>query len=375
MPIEIIGLIYHQITSPAAASVPATDFDLDAIHALSRAHEGSGFDRVLISQSATMPDPLMIASYVASRTSKLKFMVAHRPGFMAPTMAARIFATLDQLSGGRASIHVISGAQDAEMLRDGDALTKEQRYRRSREYALIMRALWAATAPIDHQGEFYRFEQAFCDVKPLRPEGLMVSWAGASPLAFETAGECADVYAMVGDAPEAAQEFVDTVRRSATRHGRRMAFAITLCVILGTTEEQAWINAREVLARIEARLAAQRDSAPVAPHASVAFQRLLDRSKQTDIVGKNLWLAINRVTGVAGNNTTIVGTPEQVVETLMIYHDIGFTSFLLRGFDPLVDAETFGEELIPRFRAAVAKRDAAAANRANIAMSTSVQTR
>ena len=60
-------------------------------------------------------------------------MVAHRPGFIAPTLAARQFATFDQLSGGRAAIHVISGGSPAEQQQDGDFLptTSAMRGRRN----------------------------------------------------------------------------------------------------------------------------------------------------------------------------------------------------------------------------------------------------
>jgi alkanesulfonate monooxygenase len=360
MPVEVIGLLYHRPTSQIR-DVPDTDFDLGYLHELAAAHERSGYDSVLVSQNASMADPLMIASYIAPATTKLNFMLAHRPGFIAPTMAARMFATIDRLSGGRASVHIISGAHDSEMARDGDWLTKDQRYRRSREYAQIMRAMWTADAPIDHEGEFYRFRQAFCDIKPTRPNGLSISWAGASQLALETAGECADVYAMVGDAPDAARDYLASARREAARHGRSLKFTITMCVILGDTEQTAWRNAHAILAEIETRLAARKAASPNAEapkHASVAFQNMLDRALQSDIVGKNLWLAINRVTGAASNNTTIVGTVEQVVETLMLYRAIGFDSFLLRGFNPLEDAKTFGSALIPHLRETVARQDA-----------------
>ena len=43
------------------------------------------------------------------------------------------------------------------------------------------------------------------------------------------------------------------------------------------------------------------------------------------------------------------------------YHDLGVTTLLIRGFDPLHDAEEYGRELIPLVRREVARRDRAAA--------------
>ena len=44
---------------------------------------------------------------------------------------------------------------------------------------------------------------------------------------------------------------------------------------------------------------------------------------------------------------------------MLDYYDIGCTTVLIRGFDPLNDALEYGRELIPRVRAEVARRDRA----------------
>ena len=57
-----------------------------------------------------------------------------------------------------------------------------------------------------------------------------------------------------------------------------------------------------------------------------------------------------------------MGTPAQVADALLEYHDLGVTTFLIRGFDPLEDAADYGRELIPLVRArAAARLDARAA--------------
>ena len=93
------------------------------IQRFAQAHEAAGFDRILVAWGSTSPDALLVASHAAAATSRIGFMVAHRPGFIAPTLAARQFATFDQLSGGRAAVHIISGGSSAEQRKDGDWLT------------------------------------------------------------------------------------------------------------------------------------------------------------------------------------------------------------------------------------------------------------
>ena len=80
-----------------------------------------------------------------------------------------------------------------------------------------------------------------------------------------------------------------------------------------------------------------------------------DLAKATDDIAgfKN---EIAQLTGAQGNSTSLVGTPEQVVESLLEYHDLGITKFLFRGFDPLEDAIDYGRNLLPLLRARVAER-------------------
>ena len=111
------------------------------IQRFARAHEEGGFDRILVAWGSTSPDALLVAGHAAAATSRIGFMVAHRPGFIAPTLAARQFATFDQLSGGRAAIHVISGGSPAEQKKDGDYLSHAERYARSEEYVALLKRL------------------------------------------------------------------------------------------------------------------------------------------------------------------------------------------------------------------------------------------
>ncbi len=73
-------------------------------------HENGGFDRVLLAFHSTSPESILVSQYVTSVTKTLKLMIAHRPGFTAPTLAARQLATLDHLSDGRVSASTSSPA-------------------------------------------------------------------------------------------------------------------------------------------------------------------------------------------------------------------------------------------------------------------------
>lgn len=95
-------------------------------------------------------------------------MIAHRPGFVAPTLAARKAATLDHFTGGRIAIHIITCGNDADQQRDGDWLDHDNRYRRTDEYLNIIKQIWTSDIPFDWEGKFYQVKKAFSDVKPLQ---------------------------------------------------------------------------------------------------------------------------------------------------------------------------------------------------------------
>jgi alkanesulfonate monooxygenase len=72
-----------------------------------------------------------------------------------------------------------------------------------------------------------------------------------------------------------------------------------------------------------------------------------------------LWTEIAKLTGANSNTTALVGTPEQVADVFADYYDLGVSHFLIRGFDPLIDAIDYGRALIPLTRELVARRSQA----------------
>jgi len=353
MSVKFIGYIGFNDTSELHNGVRERILDRDYVDAAARAQEEGGFDRVLIPFGSNSPESQIVAAHAAAITSKLGFLVAHRPGFTQPTLAARQLATLDQLSGGRVAVHIITGGADSEMARDGDVgTTKEQRYARTDEYLEILRQEWTALQPFDHKGTWYEARGAYSAIKP---QNLPVFFGGSSPEAIEVAGRHADVYALWGETLEQVGDAVRQVRRSAARHGREPGFSLSLRPVIADTEEAAWKKADDIVEQVRANREAA--GLPTSGHrpANAGSLRLLETAQglRRD---KRLWTGVAALTGAAGNSTGLVGTPEQVAEGLLDYFDIGIDHFLIRGFEPLKDAIDYGRELIPLVRAKVAER-------------------
>jgi alkanesulfonate monooxygenase len=355
MSVEFIGMIGTQHASeihPPRGPI----IDVDYVRRFANAHEQAGFDRILVGYFSSGADGFIVASWAAFMTRTLGLMLAHRPGFIAPTLAARKLATLDHFSGGRLAVHIISGGDDADQRKDGDFLTHDDRYARTDEYIEILRCIWTSDRPVDHHGRYYNFEQSFSAVKPLQKPHIPIYFGGSSEAAIAVAGRHADVYALWGEPLAEVAKTIARVRESAAGHGRSVRFSLSTRPILAPTEAKAWSRANRIIKTIY-ESGGRAMLGPGKLPQNVGSQRQLAAAAMGEVLDRRLWTAVAAATGARGNTTALVGTPAQVAESLLAYYELGVTTFLIRGFDPLEDAIDYGRELIPMIRSEVARRD------------------
>jgi len=318
--------------------IPASGppFDATVIAETARIHERAGFDRVLIGYFSDAPDGFLVGAHAASVTERLGFLLAHRPGFVAPPVAARKLATLDQLSGGRLAVHIISGGSDADQAKDGDWTDPETRYRRSAEYVSLLRRVWTEPAPFDHEGAFYRTRGTYSEIRCRQLPYIPIYGGGGSDAAIRALAPHVDVFMLWGEPLKDTALFMDRVRREAALSGRAPTFSLSTRPILAAT-----------------------DGASAPQRQNVGSKRLLRAAAEAEVHDTCLWTSLAVATGAQGNSTALVGTPETVAKAMLEYYKLGATSLLIRGYDPRPDAVQYGEELIPRLRELVADYDAA----------------
>jgi alkanesulfonate monooxygenase len=359
MSVEFIGMIFHRPGTDlrAFSGVGEPLIDRGYVRRFAQVHEDSDFDRVLIGTSSGSPEGSQVAAFAAAHTERLSFLVSHRPGFRAPTVAARELATLDHFSQGRAAVHIITGGSDVEQRRDGDFLEKDERYERTDEYLTIVRKAWTATEPFDFNGKHYRLEGYLSPVRPTRHFPLY--FGGSSEAAYRVGAKHADVYALWGEPLAETKQQIESIRAQASAAGRpEPQISVSFRPILGATDELAWQRAQQILASTQAALSAAPPRWGTQGPRSVGSQRLLAAAEKGDLQDRALWTPIAKALGGGGNSTALVGTAETVALALLDYYEIGVRTFLIRGFDPYNDAIDFGRELIPRVREAVRLREA-----------------
>jgi alkanesulfonate monooxygenase len=347
MTVEFIGGLFppNQLAGPGVA---ASSINLEYLRHLAIAHEHAGFDSVL----TLTHDPLLTASYAAAHTERITFTIAHRPALIAPTIAARAFATADHYTGGgRLRLHAITGitAEPGH----GDFLEdKTERYQRSSEYLDIVKLAWSSDRPFDYEGRYFKLRGAFNPLKPLTQPQIPISLGGSSDIAYHVAAKHAQLYALWGEPLEDVQEQIGKLRAAAELQGKpspRVSLSVRL--IIGATEELAWKKAREIQAALQRNFTAR------ANHVNgTGTERLLAAAARSELHDKALWFGTATAVGATHDSTALVGTPDTIIQALLDYYEIGVTTFLNRGYDPLHDALEYGRWIIPEVRAEVRRR-------------------
>ncbi|MDM7830872.1 LLM class flavin-dependent oxidoreductase [Cellulomonas edaphi] len=362
MPVEFLGIATTSDASETTAPTTAP-VDLGYLERLVRAHEDNGWTRVLFAYGSGGLEPSALAGYIAGRLDTVELLLAHRPNVSYPTFAAKTFATLDQVSRGRLSVHFITGGSDHEQAREGDRLSKDERYARTREYIQIVKQAWTSAEPFDHHGQFYDFDDFVLDAKPFEGRSPTISFGGSSEAAYRVGAAEADIFAVWGEPLVNTAEQIARIHAEAAAAGRTTPPRIHAAFrpIIAPTEELAWEKAHRVIERIEARKAAAGPAlarfAPAGPPQNAGSQRLLEIAAQGERFDTALWTATTKATGGLGNSNALVGTPETVAQALLAYYDLGVRIVSARGYDLLDDAIDFGRYVIPIVSEEVAKRD------------------
>ncbi|MGW0141271.1 LLM class flavin-dependent oxidoreductase [Streptomyces calvus] len=342
---HVVGGGHGTPASPAGQDRPPTIAYLSQI---ARAAEDLGFVGALTPTGAWCEDAWLTTAMVSRETERLKFLVAFRPGFVSPTLAAQMASTFQRQSGGRLLLNVVTGGESHEQRAYGDFLDKEARYRRTGEFLEIVRQLWQGrTVTVD--GEHLSVREA---VLARLPEPVpQVYFGGSSPVAAQVAARHADVYLTWGEPPAQVAEKITRLRELAAREGRTLRFGIRLHVITRDTAGQAWAEARRLLDGFDPETV-RTVQAGLARSESEGQRRMLalhGGGRDGLEIHPNLWAGIGLVRGGAG--TALVGSHDEVAERILEYRALGIEEFVLSGYPHLEEAYWFGEGVLPRLAA------------------------
>ena len=318
--------------------------------------DGAGFTYMLMPVNAACWEATVTGAYYLARTKHVAPLIVLRSAYCNPVLSAKMFATLDQLSGGRLCINLIAGINDADTQADGIPDSKMIRYEKMDEEVEIMKRLWTRDQPIGFNGRHYQID-SMIEPKALQQPHPPFFLGGGSEQALEISAKHSSVHLFWGDRPSSIKTKIADLQQRAERHGRLDAlnFGMRLQVICADTEAEAWADAARLIAGVEglqlANMRINKDAVEGIRRTSEANRqvwKLLEESGDDMKLGPHLWTGISKVR--AGAGIAIVGNPDQVADTLEEFVEAGCTSFRLSGYPHAKAARTFAEKVLPKFQ-------------------------
>jgi len=362
MPVEFISVTFPNDSNEIHPK-PGAPVDPDFLVRYARVLDDYGFNYTLIPYHSGGFDPFTLGATVLAATKKINIIIALRPNTLYPTVAAKQLATLSQLGAGRVVVHFIAGGSDAEQAREGDFLSKDERYGRLEDYIKILKRAWESSEPFDWDSKYYTFKDFRNSVLPLKK--IQVSVGGSSDEAYRIGGALGDIFGLWGEPLKETKEQIDRIYAAADAAGRapndRPRIWVTFRPIVAETEELAWAKAHRTLDALNANRAGGLARAPPgkAPEPqNVGSQRLLEIAKRGDVQDRALWYPTVTATNAGGASTALVGSPQTIIDSLIDYVDLGAELISIRGYDNFNDAIDYGRYILPGVRKVLAERAA-----------------
>ncbi|MDQ3469857.1 MAG: LLM class flavin-dependent oxidoreductase [Actinomycetota bacterium] len=301
----------------------------------------AGFDNVLLPSGYALGiDSTAFAAAIATHTEQIRLLLAVRMGEMWLPQLARQLATIDQMSGGRLTINIISSDIP------GEELASAPRYQRTREWMAALRTLLDGER-LDVDGEFVRLH-----VDPPRARTVAgtcppMYFGGFSDAAKDVAAAEADVFLTWPDTVAAVGETVNEMTERANGYGRRLLYGLRVHVIVRESEAEAKAAAQRLVSRLDDQEGAKiRSRSLDAASVGVARQAELREAAADDgFAEEALWTGVGRARSGAG--AAIVGDPEQVLAKMRAYEAIGISAFILSGYPHQAECELFARHVLP----------------------------
>lgn len=298
--------------------------------------EALGFDSALLLDrslngikgvGAPVLEAWTTAAALAPITSRIELIVASRSAYRHPALVAQMGANIDQISGGRFAINIVSGWWGLEHEMAGIPFPDhDDRYEVSAEVIEILKGYWTETA-FDFEGKYFRIQKGVSAPKPIRKPWPTIYFGGESSAAVELAGRAADVFLFNGRDFDKACSLMDSVRMKAEASSRRIRFGMSAFIVCRETDEAA----QRELRRLRSLLGERAEISGVDP--KVKHRKT---SVQSDRVGTN-----------GGTAAGLVGSYGAVANRLMDFHRAGVDLFLFQFHPMFEEMERFASEVMP----------------------------
>lgn len=303
------------------------------------------FANGLFSEEAPLAETWTTASALVAVTSRIRFLIAVRPGFISLGLFAQMAAALHQISAGRVDLNIVPGGIQNDFERLGEVSDHATRYQRAEEFIDACRTLWSQPGPVTYHGQFYRLEGAYCSPSPGR-DGPKLYLGGVSDRAMGLSARQADVHLAWIEPLQDTGKRLEALRKQFAQTGRPPVFGLRTHLVVRETEREAWEAAEELIGHADPEVKAQRRAA--IEGTPMVGQQAQARAAPNHRLAPHLWNGLSEVRVNCGS--ALVGTPEQVAEELHSYWKLGIDEFILSGFPHVEECHRIAGEVLPLLR-------------------------
>ncbi|HKS89276.1 MAG TPA: LLM class flavin-dependent oxidoreductase [Stellaceae bacterium] len=344
----------------------ASNNELPVIQEIARTAERGKFDLLFVSDGLVMDpgdhpsflcrfEPTTLISVLSACTTHLGLGATVSTSFSEPYNVARLFASIDHISAGRAAWNVVTSSLPKAALnfsRD-QHMEHELRYERAQEFVDVVTGLWdcwedgaivadkatgqyidaGKVRPLDHRGKFFQVKGPINMARS--PQGRpVIIQAGGSPSGLELAARTADVvFSVVQELQSAGRAYADLKGRMA-KYGRdpsQLAVLPGVMPIIGHSEEEArdklsllqsWLTPSNALVLVSGRIGydvtgydldAPVPAPPPGETGSQTFHKVLaEAARNRNMTLRDLY----NLTAAARGHWVLCGTPGQIADTL-----------------------------------------------------------
>ncbi|PVM85776.1 LLM class flavin-dependent oxidoreductase [Caulobacter radicis] len=245
LPVANGGWIVSSTTPPLdglypqnrAAAVLADQIGLDFVMSMAKFR---GFGGDTDHWGAALESVTLMAA-LAEATSRVKIWATLHPLLQNPAVAAKLIATLDHISGGRAGLNIVAGAYRDEFAQMGawdDGLDHDDRYALAEEWTRLVKRLWTEDS-VSHEGRFFTLTDCQSKPKPLSKPRPDLICAGVSERGFAFAVAEADACFIGGEDEAALREASRRAKARAAQLGKTIRTYAMCTVVHADTDAQA----------------------------------------------------------------------------------------------------------------------------------------
>jgi pyrimidine oxygenase len=279
-------------------------------------------------------DPIVLMAALSEVTHKTRIVTTLHTLLQNPAVAAKMMATLQQVSGGRAGLNVVTGSYKGEFAQMGawpEDVNHDQRYDLAYEWVRAVKALWSEDS-VTLKGDYFTLDD--CESWPKPEQRPFLVCAGSSEIGMRLTSEEMDAIFLSGGTGAELAKNSDRAKAIAAEYGRNIRTYSMMTLVIDESDAAAKSRAELYAAGLDEGALAGMMRAYGFLDAEIGKENDFTRKARSSFM-----------------SAQIVGSAKSVTEQLGDLLEVSGTDGLMLIFDDYLKAlPVFGAEILPVLR-------------------------